>query len=84
MEYRVWGKDTFAFNFPFSLSLQQVTFTNWFNNRLGGSKSTYAGPKVTDLSISLYDGILLIKLLENLTGKKIKGQVWGIETFFKL
>lgn len=57
------------------MSVQQVTFTNWFNNRLGGSKSTYAGPKVTDLSISLYDGILLIKLLENLTAKKIKGYV---------
>ena len=52
---------------------QQVTFTNWFNDRLGSSKSSYSGPKVKDLSIDLHDGVLLLRLLENLTGKKIYG-----------
>ena len=51
-----------------------MTFTNWFNDRLTTSKgSSTTGPKVRDLSIDLHDGLLLIKLLENLTGKKIKG-----------
>ena len=49
-----------------------MTFTNWFNDRLGGSKSSYSGPKVRDLTIDLQDGILLIRLLENLTGKKFR------------
>ena len=29
--------------------------------------------KVTDLTVELQDGTILVRLLENLTGKKIKG-----------
>ena len=36
-------------------------------------KAGRQGPKVTDLSEDLQDGILLIRLLENLTKKKIRG-----------
>lgn len=36
---------------------------------LGGSSSQ----KVADLGTDLHDGVLLIKLLENLTSKKIRG-----------
>ena len=50
--------------------LQKLTFTNWLNDRL---KAGRQGPKVTDLSEDLQDGILLIRLLENLTKKKIRG-----------
>lgn len=43
-----------------------MTFTNWFNSHLKSER------RVFDLSIDLKDGILLIKLLENLTKKKVK------------
>ena len=58
---------------PYLLHVQQLTFTNWFNDRLRGSKSSYSGPTVGELGFDLKDGILLIKLLENLTNKKIRG-----------
>ena len=49
--------------------MQHVTFANWVNERLksGGKKN------VTDLTVDLQDGTVLVRLLENLTGKKIKG-----------
>ncbi len=37
--------------------------------------SSSSAPKIRDLAIDLNDGVLLIRLLENLTGKKIKGFV---------
>ena len=49
---------------------QITTFTNWVNDRLKPGKHDR---KVDDLSNDLKDGILLIKLLENLTKKKVKG-----------
>lgn len=52
--------------------IQQVTFTNWFNDRLRGRKNNYTGPIAEDLSVDLADGTLLIRLLENLTSKKFK------------
>lgn len=57
--------------------IQQTTFTNWFNDRLNPSKGMVSSSivKVCDLAIDLNDGTLLIRLLENLTGKKIKGFV---------
>lgn len=55
------------------VSTQQLTFTNWFNDRLRGSKAGYSSPAVNDLSVDLKDGTLLIKLLENLTNRKIRG-----------
>ena len=50
---------------------QKSTFTNWLNDRLKAGR--HGVPKVQDLSEDLRDGILLIKLLETLTKKKIKG-----------
>lgn len=50
--------------------MQVTTFTNWINDRLKAGKHDR---KVEDLSADLQDGILLIKLLENLTKKKVKG-----------
>ena len=48
--------------------LQQETFTNWVNVRLkSGDK------QVTNLAVDLRDGTVLVRLVENLTGKKIKG-----------
>ena len=49
--------------------MQKSTFTNWLNDRLKSGRT----PKVQDISEDLRDGTLLIKLLENLTKKKIKG-----------
>ena len=57
----------------FTILLQELTFTNWFNDRLRGSKPSFSGAAVSDLSVDLKDGTLLIKLLENLTNKKIRG-----------
>ena len=48
--------------------MQTSTFANWLNDRLKSGKH-----KVRDLSEDLRDGTLLIRLLENLTKKKIKG-----------
>ena len=54
--------------------MQQVTFTNWVNDRLKSkSNKGSSNQKVTDLGTDLHDGVLLIKLLENLTSKKIRG-----------
>ena len=53
--------------------MQELTFTNWFNDRLRGSKASFSGLAVSDLNVDLKDGTLLIKLLENLTNKKIRG-----------
>ncbi len=52
-------------------TMQKSTFTNWLNDRLKGGRQVL--PRVQDLSEDLRDGTLLIKLLENLTKKKIKG-----------
>lgn len=51
--------------------MQRSTFTNWLNDRLKSGR--HSSPKVHDLSADLRDGTLLIKLLENLTKKKIRG-----------
>ena len=53
-----------------NLSLQQTTFTNWINDFLKAGK---ADRIVEDLGTDLRDGILLIRLLENLTKTKVKG-----------
>ena len=55
--------------------IQQITFKNWVNDRLSGSRATYTGPFVNDLQRDFKDGLLLIRLLENLTSKKIRGFV---------
>lgn len=57
------------------LKIQVTTFTNWTNDRLSGSKANYGGTLVHDLKTDFEDGLLLIRLLENLTGKKIPGIV---------
>uniref|UniRef100_A0A1X7V5N3 Calponin-homology (CH) domain-containing protein n=1 Tax=Amphimedon queenslandica TaxID=400682 RepID=A0A1X7V5N3_AMPQE len=57
------------------LKVQANTFTNWVNDRLSGSRSNYSGALVHDLKTDFQDGILIIKLLEALTGKKIQGVV---------
>lgn len=57
------------------LKVQANTFTNWVNDRLSGSRSNYSGALVHDLKTDFQDGLLIIKLLEALTGKKIKGVV---------
>ena len=55
--------------------IQQITFVNWINDRLSGSKSNYSGPVVQDIKEDLKDGLLLVKLLENLSGRKLRGFV---------
>lgn len=57
------------------LKVQVTTFTNWVNDRLSGSRSNYTGSLVHDLKTDFQDGLMIIKLLESLTGKKIKGVV---------
>ena len=59
------GKDRHAWK-----KIQQVTFTNWINDRVSGAKCTTS--KVKDLQKDLQDGLLLIHLLENLSKKKIR------------
>lgn len=49
--------------------LQKSTFANWVNERLKSDGKI----KVTDVEVDLQDGTVLIRLVENLTGKKIKG-----------
>lgn len=46
--------------------IQQKTFTNWCNDNL-----KTAGTTVSDLSTDLEDGIILIKLVEVLSGRKV-------------
>ena len=50
--------------------LQITTFTNWVNDRLKAGKNDR---KVEDIFEDLKDGMLLLKLLENLTKKKVTG-----------
>ena len=49
--------------------MQQATFANWVNEKLKKDGKI----KVTDLTVDLQDGTVLIRLVENLTSKKIKG-----------
>lgn len=49
--------------------LQKATFANWVNERLKSDSKI----KVTDLVDDLQDGTVLIRLVETLTSKKIKG-----------
>ena len=55
--------------------IQLTTFTNWANDRLSGSKPNYSGPVITDLQRDLQDGVIIVKLLENLSSKRIRGFV---------
>lgn len=56
-----------------------MTFTNWINDRLKPGRSTIklggvtSLLRVSDLGKDLCDGLVLIKLLENLTKKKLRG-----------
>ena len=50
---------------------QKSSFTNWVNDRLKAGKQ--GAPKILNLSTDLRDGLMLIRLLESLTKKKIKG-----------
>ncbi len=47
--------------------IQQVTFTNWINDRINGKGSS----KVKDIQKDFQNGLHLIYLLENLSKKKI-------------
>lgn len=47
--------------------MQHATFANWVNVRLKSDK------QVTNLAVDLRDGTVLVRLVQNLTGKKIKG-----------
>lgn len=55
--------------------IQRITFINWINDRLSGSKSSYSGHLVENIQEDLKDGLLLVKLLENLSGRKLRGYV---------
>jgi len=48
------------------VAVQKRTFTNWMNYRLEG--------QVIDLETVLGDGVILIKLLEALSHKKVPGK----------
>lgn len=56
-----------------------MTFTNWINDRLKPGRNTIKLGGITsllrvcDLGKDLRDGLVLIKLLENLTKKKLRG-----------
>ena len=50
-----------------ALFVQHATFANWVNVRLKSDK------QVTNLAVDLRDGTVLVRLVQNLTGKKIKG-----------
>ena len=52
-----------------ALCMQHETFVNWVNERLKSGGKT---KQVTDLTVDLRDGTVLIRLVENLTGKKMK------------
>ena len=51
------------------VAVQKRTFTNWVNYRLEGSEC-----HVTDLATDLGNGVILIKLLEALSHKKLPGK----------
>ena len=55
--------------------IQRTTFTNWANDRLSSSKPNYSGPVIADIQRDLHDGVVLVMLLENLSGKRIRGLV---------
>jgi filamin len=61
------------------LQIQMSTFINWVNDRLSSSSRNPAAASlaasVTDLETDFQNGILLIRLLETLTHKKIQGVV---------
>lgn len=48
---------------------QKTTFTSWINEKLKQSKVS-----VKDLFSDLSDGLILIKLMETLSGKKMHGK----------
>ena len=48
---------------------QKTTFTNWINEKL-----KHSGVHVKDLFSDLSDGLVLIKLMEVLSGKKMHGK----------
>ena len=50
-------------------NIQHTTFVNWVNDKLSSGKNP-TGRKVERLNTDLSDGVLLIRLLENLTGVK--------------
>jgi filamin len=52
--------------------IQEKTFTNWINERLKATKTT-SSYHVENLHDDLADGIVLARLLENLSNKKVKG-----------
>jgi len=51
------------------VGVQKRTFTNWVNHKLADS-----GCQVTDLETDLGNGVILIKLLEVLSHKKLSGK----------
>lgn len=48
---------------------QKMTFTKWINEKL-----KHSGVRVKDLFSDLADGLILIKLMETLSGKKMHGK----------
>ncbi|CAF2819285.1 unnamed protein product [Rotaria sp. Silwood2] len=52
--------------------IQKKAFTKWINNQLANSNST---PPVTNLFQDLRDGIVLLRLLEVLTGNEYKREI---------
>ena len=48
---------------------QKMTFTKWINEKL-----KHSGVHVKDLFSDLADGVILIKLMETLSGKKMHGK----------
>ena len=60
------GHNTFHHSFP---PKKQATFVNWINDKLGSGKNS-TGLRVERLNTDLSDGVVLLKLLENLTGAK--------------
>lgn len=48
---------------------QKATFTAWMNSKL-----KHSGAHVKDLFSDLEDGVILIKLMEVLSGKKMHGK----------
>lgn len=52
--------------------VQMRVYTGWVNNKLSQGKTDHA--PVKNLTKELGDGVLLIKLLELLSGKKVPGK----------
>lgn len=51
------------------VGVQTRVYTNWINDKLKGTRKS-----VSNLSKDLTDGLILIELLELLSGKKITGK----------